>query len=153
MIRIVDAERKHMVELAKRMRENDRNEIIGMGTDVKTALDITWRESLMTRAAFVDGELAAVWGVGGSALSGCGQPWMLTTPAFETVKFFAVRSAMREIGRWLTVFPRLENHVDATYRGACRFLEVLGFRLEEPRRLPSGMMVRMFWMERGPWVQ
>jgi hypothetical protein len=74
---------------------------------------------------------------------------LLTTPAFERLKFKAVRTAYTEVSKWLAIFPRLENHVDAAYRGACRFLEVLGFRLGEPTRLPSGMMVRMFWMERG----
>lgn len=149
MLKIVDATPRHMRELQRHMREADRAEVIGMSGDLDQAMRVTWNESMMTKAAILDGKVAAVWGVGGTALGGVGRPWMLTTPAFERLKFKAVRTAYSEVSKWLAIFPRLENHVDAAYRGACRFLEVLGFRLGEPTRLPSGMMVRMFWMERG----
>jgi hypothetical protein len=148
MIRIVPAKPKHFVELARTMRAKDRAEILGMGVSVPEALRLTFAESLMTRAVLVDGELAAVWGVGGAALGGVGRPWLLTGPAFARIRFFAVRKALQQVRQWLQVFHRLENHVDASYGEACRFLEVLGFRLDEPVKLPSGMMARQFWMER-----
>lgn len=149
MISIRTATKKHMKELQQNLRPADRMEVIGMGGDLDEVMRVTWADSLMTKVAIVDGKVAAVWGVGGTALGGVGRPWMLTTPVFETVKFTAVRKASRELGKWLMIFHRLENYVDATYRGACRFLEVLGFRLEEPTRISSGMMVRRFWMERS----
>lgn len=149
MLEIVPAHPRHMAELAMRLRAGDRGEIVTMGLDVDTALSVTWRESMMTHAATVDGRLAAVWGVGGAALGGCGRPWLLTTPAFELLKFQAVRHGRMEIRRWLEVYHRLENYVLAEYRAACRLLEVLGFNLDAPVPLPTGGSVRLFWMERA----
>ena len=147
-IEIVPACPAHLKELQERLRENDRLEIERAGSTVPAALMQSWRESLMTKAALVDGAVAGVWGVGGSPLSGVGQPWLLTTPVFARAGIAMVKCGIRESRDWLRIFDRLESYVDATYGQACRYLETIGFALDAPRALPNGAKFRRFWMER-----
>ena len=139
----------HVETLHANLRKGDRLELCGLGVDPWTALTETWAESRMTKTAFVGGRLAAMWGCGGSALGGVGVPWLLTTPAVEAVPVTMVKTARAEVGRMLSVWPRLENWVDAGYAQACGFLQVVGFSLGEPRALRTGAVFRPFTMERG----
>lgn len=145
---VVPAVPAHMDELAQDLREGDRIEIIGMGSTVEHSLRLTWRRSLMTTAVLVDGRVAAVGGVGGSAVGGTGQPWMLTTTLFERIPIFMVKEGIRQTQGWLRIFERLESLVDARYGRACGYLEVLGFQLERAQMIPAGIPVRRFWIER-----
>lgn len=147
--RIVFGTQEHCNRLAPCLREADKLEILRAGVTVPEALERSWSESLMTRALIVDNEVAAVWGCAGSPLSGLGQPWLLTAPAFARVPVAMVKAGREDTLSWLRVFPRLENYVDATYREACRFLEVLGYRLDPPEPAPrTGAPFRRFWKER-----
>lgn len=145
---VVPATPAHMAELQAGLREADKVEVIGMGSTVEESFRVTWRRSLLTQTVLVDGRVAAVGGVGGSALGGVGQPWMLTTSLFERIPVFMVKEGLRQVDSWLAIFSRLESLVDARYGRACGFLEVIGFRLDGPVMIPAGIAVRRFWMER-----
>lgn len=102
----------------------------------------------MTRAALVDGEVAGVWGCAGSPMGGTGQPWLMTSAGFARVPILMVKACREDVAGWLVVFDHLENYVDATYAGACRFLEVVGFRLDPPKPIHTGHAFRRFHLER-----
>lgn len=144
---VVPATHAHMDALARGLRDRDRIEIIGMGSTVADSLRITWRRSLLTRTVLLNGAVVCVGGVGGSPLGGVGQPWMLSTTLFPKVPIFMVKEGLRQVATWLSIFPRLESYVDARYQQACGYLEVLGFQLDAPEPLDTGMMVRRYWME------
>ncbi len=134
--RIVDMKPAHLLEIRNRLRSGDAMEITCLGLGISRALWRSYRSSLISRTAYVDGEIAAVWGCGGSALGGIGEPWLLTSPAIEKIPVSFVREARQEVNAMLGIFPVLQNYVAANYRQACRFLECVGFDLGEA--FPAG---------------
>lgn len=133
--------------LAGNLRANDRLEITGLDLDPAAVIRSSFRSAILRRTAFVDGEIAAMWGLGGVMLSDEGVPWLMTTPAIERIPVSFVRLARREVAEMLELRSQLSNVVLASYRSACRFLEVLGFNLDEPVQLgPHGVPFRKFWM-------
>ncbi len=135
--------------LALNLRAGDRAEIQVMGRDPRRALRFAYRVSLMPpRVATVDGQVAAMWGLGGDLISDVGEPWLLTGHAADRVPFAFVRIAKAELAAMLAVKPRLENYVAADYAKAVRLLEGLGFHLDAPAPIgPRGALFRRFWIE------
>lgn len=134
-------------ELAANLRAQDRMEITSLGLEPRAILRASFRNSILRKAYHVDGELAAVSGLGGELMADIGAPWLMTTPVVERVPLSFVKIARREVSEMLRHRLRLENVVAASYLGACRLLEVLGFTLEPPQLLgPDGVPFRKFWM-------
>lgn len=135
-VEIVAAEIEHVYLLVDRLRQKDRIEIHRLGIKPRKALYRAFRNSLMCRTAFVDGEIAAMWGIGVafreglSPLSDLGTPWLHTADAVERVPVFFIRRARAELAVMLAVKRRLESWVDADYAQAVRFLKLLGFTVE-----------------------
>jgi hypothetical protein len=139
----------HVYTLAANMREGDRAEMEAAGLDAKVALRKSFRAALIRETIFVDGEIAAMWGMGGDALSDIGTPWLLTTPAAERVPVSFLRVAKKNVATMLRLKPILVNYVDARYARACRFVEALGFVLEPPAPFgPKGALFRRFELRR-----
>lgn len=115
------------------MREADARESRSAGFDPRWALRSAFRGSIYARTAFIGDDIAAMWGMRSEILSDLGQPWLVTAPIIETMPVAFIREAKREVAAMLAIRPRLEEHVIADYRGAVRLLEVLGFRLDEPK--------------------
>lgn len=144
---IVQTQPRHLALLAERMRAGDRLECTCMGVSPMEAIERSFAQSLWSRSVFLDDEIAASWGVGGSPLGDIGHPWLLTAPAIERIPIKFVREARNEVGMMLGMFPVLENVVLDSYRQACRFLETVGFELSDPVK-ERGEWFRLFRMER-----
>jgi hypothetical protein len=129
---IIESTRAHFRELVTRLRQGDREEIEAAGFSDRRALWLSYRTGMMRRTAFVDGEIAAMWGVSGTALSRIGHPWLLTTPACEKVPFAYVREGRKHALEMLEIHPVLTNNVLASYERAIRFLRLAGFTVGEP---------------------
>lgn len=144
MITIIPIITKHVRQLSLTMRSADRRECIAGGLDPEQALSDSWDGSVYSRTALVNGKVAACWGVTGTGSTGA--PWLLTGTACETVSPLAfARIYRREISVFLEYFPHLVNHVDASYTGAVRLLEICGFRLDDPQPWGShGALFRRF---------
>lgn len=146
---IIEATPAHVLGLRDRLRAGDVEEVTCIGSSPSRALWRSYRASVIRRTMIVDGTVAAVGGCGGSVLVGVGQPWLLTAPEVESLPVSFVREGRAEIGKFLELFPKLENIVLAKYSRACRFLQVLGFQLDEAVATgPHGALFRRFWMER-----
>jgi hypothetical protein len=132
------------------MRAGDRAEAAALGRDPRQALRLSFRASLTPpRVAEIDGEPAAMWGLGGMILSDVGAPWLVTTALVERVPVAFVKIARAELALMLALKPRLENVVMAKYTGACRLLEVLGFRLGPAEAVGRARtLFRAFTLER-----
>ncbi len=136
--------------LARTLRDDDWIEVTSMGSTPVNAVRTSYRHAIFRRTAVVNGEIAAMWGLGGSMLGAIGYPWLLTAPAIEKAPLAFVREAKREVAMMLRHKSRLENHVLAQYTRACRFLEFLGFTLSDPVPYgPNGALCRKFVMERA----
>lgn len=143
MIEIVPATKAHGRALLSTLREGDREEVMAAGLRPGRAVMISLRDSLWSNAAMVDGEVAALWGVGGTLLSGIGRPWLLTGTACNQVSPLKFARVYRsEVGRMLASFFRLENYVDSKYTGAVRMLRLAGFTINDPE--PFGQRGALF---------
>jgi hypothetical protein len=135
--------------LARTLRDGDRLEMTSLGLSPVMALRRAFRGAIIRRTAIIDGEIAAMWGMEGAMLGPVGYPWMLTAPPVERVPIAFLREARKGVCEMLRLKNRLEGHVAADYTCACRFLEVVGFRLGEPEpKGPHGIKFRSFVMER-----
>lgn len=144
-ITIVEADISHVYQLARALRAEDAGELEAAGLVPERGVRASFRSALIRRTAFVDGNLAAMFGMGGIALGDVGHPWLLTTPAIERAPVEFVREARNVVGRMLQLKPVLVNYVDARYLRACRFVALLGFVLEPPAPFgPLGAQFRRF---------
>jgi hypothetical protein len=148
-VAILATQPAHIAAMRDRLRDEDRRECESAGLRAGKALWRSYRGSALVRTAFVDGEIAAMWGVGGCPLGGTGQPWLLTTPVVERAPVAFIREGRQEVAEMLTVFPILVGFVDASYHRAVRLLGVLGFEVDNP--LPfgaNGALFRRYHIER-----
>ncbi len=146
---IIETTPEHIRLLGASLRAGDRHEITCMGLSPTKALWRSYRHSIMRRTAFVDGEIAACWGLGGGLLDEIGQPWLMTAPPIERVKMSFAREARHELHGMLDLFPRLEGYVQASYGQACGFLRFLGFTLSDPVEIgPDKSLFHPYRMER-----
>lgn len=144
---IVPSNISHVHRLAAILRSDDRHEIEAAGVDPRRAIRDSYRNAMMRHTAIVDDEVAAMWGLGGAFISDVGQPWLLTSAAIERVPVAMVRVGREQVAAMLTLRPRLENHVAASYARACRFLVALGFTLDKPEPFgPRGELFHRFWI-------
>jgi hypothetical protein len=151
---IMEAEATHVYQLANNLRIRDAAELTSLGHSPKKSLWRGYRNSVMCRTAFIEGEIAAMWGLaismrgGVSLLSDLGVPWLLTSPQIEKMPVAFIREAKKEVERMLKIKRRLENFVAADYAQAIRLLEVLGFTIDEPHANGiDGRPFRRFWKE------
>jgi hypothetical protein len=146
---IVPSKIEDVYRVAANLRSEDLAEITGFGLDPKAALRTSYRHAILRKTAFVDGEIAAMWGLGGAMLSDAGTPWLMTTPVVERVPVTFLKVGKEQLGEMLQQRPFLFNFVQASYFRACRFLEVLGFILDPAQPMgPNGVPFRRFWIER-----
>lgn len=129
---ILLTEPSHVRELGNNLRAADRSEIQAAGMTGQRALWRSYRAAYYSATAVVDGEVAAIWGVGGSPLGRIGRPWLLTAPVIERVRLAFIREARVETGKMLAIYPEMRGFVDSRYKGALRLLRTLGFDLSEP---------------------
>jgi hypothetical protein len=146
---IVPSKIEDVYRVAANLRHEDMAEITGFGLDPKLALRTSYRHAILRKTAFVDGEIAAMWGLGGAMLSDAGNPWLMTTPIVERVPVTFLKVGREQLGEMLLQRPFLFNFVQASYARACRFLEVLGFILDPAQPMgPNNIAFRRFWIAR-----
>ncbi len=135
--RIVPAKPIHAGMMSLRMRAEDRAEIEGLGyRDVRRTLRLLVRSSSLSRAAFVGDEIAALWGISNTLLSGTARGWLVTTATIERIPLAFFRECRRGIDEILARTPLLVSQVAFSYDRAIRFYKLLGFDIGEP--LPIG---------------
>lgn len=146
VIKIVDTTPAHVRTLAQTLRPQDRHEIEVYGFPTNKALWRSFKGSILRRTALIDGEVAAIWGVGGVPLSNEGQPFLMTSDAVDRISPLRfVRIYQNEVLKMLQLFPRLVNYVDAAYDKAVRLLDIVGFRIGDPEPIgPNGALFRKF---------
>lgn len=136
-ITVVPSEVSHVREMKNNIREKDRLEAERMGLDPRKGLFRAYRNSVWRRTILVEDKVAAMCGVYGMALSGVGQPYLITSPIVESVSPIRFARVYRnELNLMKQLFPVLENYVDANYLEAVRMLRLTGFEIsKEPVKL------------------
>lgn len=144
VVEIIPSVVDHVRELAVDMRALDILESERMGLDAGKALFYSYRNSTYRRTALIDGKVAAMWGLYGTLFGNYGVPYLLTgnlVDQISPIKFAKIYK--RETDIMKTMFPKLENHVDASYEGAVRMLKLAGYELTGP--FPWGKNGELFY--------
>jgi hypothetical protein len=145
MIEIVPATMDHAARLV--LRAGDAAEVAALGVTQEQALHASLARAVWAETYLVDGEVAAMVGLGVSSLvGGHGVPWLLTAPACERHKKRFLIESHRQVRRMLGQVSPLINYVHADYARAVRWLGWLGFTLEAPRPI-NGAPFRRFFLE------
>lgn len=132
-IQIIEATLEHVQELGRSMNSEDREEAEAMGLKAHRALWRSWKDSSFRKAALVDGQVVAIWGVVGSFMGLRGRLWMVTgKKAREVSPIYSALLYRAEVRKMLEIFPLLENYVDNDYERAVKMLEFGGFKFDDP---------------------
>ncbi len=146
-VSIVPATSSHISALKLNLRPEDAEEIVRFGVTIQKAVWYSYKHSLIRKTALINGIVAACWGCSGVFMGQVGIPWLMTTPEVKKVSPLRfARIYQQEVMEMLKIFPRLENSVDSEYDSAIRLLEIIGFTIENPQKIPNGMC-RKFWIE------
>lgn len=138
------------LRLARVLRDEDRQEIVGHGREPRELLRWLCQDSVYARSGFVDGQIAAMWGMQGTMIGSIGVPWLFTSPAVENVPLAFYRESRREIGEMMTTRTRLETTVLSGYTRSIRLFTLLGFHVGERETVGlGGSRYRAMTMERG----
>lgn len=117
-------------KLSNSMRVKDRKEAEALGMDAEKALYLTFKCGLLRRTGYLDDEVVAMWGVTGTPLSIVGRPYLVTSTFCEKLSPIEFcRLYKKEVIVMNSLFPILENYVDANYVEAVRLLKMTGFEL------------------------
>lgn len=117
-------------KLSKTMREKDRKEAEALGMSAEKALYLTFKQALLRRTIYLNDEIVAMSGVTGTPLSIIGRPYLVTSTACDTISPLKLcRLYKKEVAEMNSIFPVLENYVDANYAEAVRLLRMTGFEL------------------------
>lgn len=131
MVEIVATTPAHIIELAEKLRDADRAELMASGhPDPRHAIELSVSLSTHRATATVDGRVGAIFGVSPiSMASGVGCPWMLGTDLVLTNRRALMRDSPAYIRAMLRVYPHLVNLVHAENAFAVRWLRHSGFNL------------------------
>ena len=124
---LVDATREHLRLIAPVLRAPDRAEVEQQGLVVRHALNEAYANSIICRAAFVDGDIAALWGLRGEMLSDHGFAWLLTAPPVERVPLSFFRVVRDELADMMATRRSISTWVLGSYEKSIRFFAMQGF--------------------------
>ena len=139
---IIESLPEHVALLASDLRANDLAEITAGGMTGHQAVDRCFRMSIMCRSAFVENDIAAMFGLHVVFLSDVGMPWLLTTPAVERRPLAFVRETKKIVAEMLEYKPQLVGYCDARYQQAHGLLRAVGFNIDDPE--PFGLLQKPF---------
>lgn len=139
----------HLRMIAPRLRAGDLAEIEASGMKPRHLLNYLYRHSTERHAAFVDGEIAAVWGCAGSLVQVTGEAWLFTTPAIERAPMAFIKEARKVLRGWLATRRQVMSSCLASYEQSVRFFALLGFEIGEPYEYgPKRAIFRHLKLER-----
>lgn len=146
-IQIVPARAGHILSIARRMRQADRDEVwAAAGKSPAEALIYSFRKSSFAWTALVDGRPEVMFGVGDvNILTGVGAPWLLGTEAVEKHTVAFLRRSVEFRTQLMARYSVLRNFVDDRNKVSIRWLKWLGFKLLDPVEM-NGHSFRLFEM-------
>lgn len=146
LITILPTVPPHLRELAAVLRPEDEREILAFGITPEKALWRSYKASLWAKTVYIDGQIAAIYGIGGTLLGDPARPWLLTSEQVKKIsplKF--ARHYQAEVKEMLKIYSKLSSIVDADYSAAIRLLEIIGFEVSAPEKMGNqGRMFRRF---------
>ena len=124
---IIDGRLHHCGKIARRLRAEHKNAVIGLGADVHIGLVSAFHDSCWCRTWLVNGQIAAVAGIAATMLSDHGRIWLAASELATKYPIAFVKSCRAE----LTTMAMLKRQLFTTLLPddvkAERFALFLGF--------------------------
>lgn len=127
----------HLRMMADAMTPDCREVAKCMGLTPLKALWGSYRNSIICKTAFIDGNIAAIWGLSGIILSEAGKPWLILSSEAQEYPFRVAFRYRKELKDMLKLFPVLEDYVPEDNEKSIRLLELMGFKISK-NRIPFG---------------
>lgn len=139
----------HALDLGPRLRKADQDEVIAAcGLAAKDALLLAVAHAKQADAWLIGGHLIAISGITGSvATPNAGVIWMLASDEIDQFPKQLMKGRRQYVRDLLKGHDMLFNFVDNRNTKAQKWLQWLGFQLEEPRPFgTAGLLFRPFTM-------
>lgn len=132
-VSIIPSTHDHIVELAKMVRPEDRDELMAASNhSPEQAMEAGLLYSDQAMTGFIDGVPVCMWGVvRESLIMNMGVPWMVATSLLDKRAATFLRHCRGPVMAMLGDYDTLINHVDARNTKAIKWLKWLGFKVEE----------------------
>lgn len=96
-LQIVDGKRRFCGQIARTMRVEHHAALLKRGVSIHRELRRVFDLSYYSRAAFVDGHLAALWGMEGSIMSSSARVWLILSQYAVRFPIAIMRQARAEL--------------------------------------------------------
>lgn len=134
---IVETTPIHIALMAESMDAKLATTALKLGMSPKKALWVSYRQSIISMTALIDGRVAAMWGIAGTIFSDVGRPWLILSPEVEDHPFRVCFRYRKELNKFQNMFPCLEEYVESSNKKAIRLLELMGFKVSK-NEIPLG---------------
>jgi hypothetical protein len=122
---------QHIGEMALVMQEQSAEIARKMGCDPKKLLWQSYRRSFMCKSVFINGKIAAIFGISGVLYGETGQPWLIMSDEVNNYPFKVAFIYRKELEKFQNMFPVLEDYVDESNEKAIRMLELMKFNVSK----------------------
>lgn len=131
---IIDAKIFHCGAIIRAMRVDHQRALMAMGVPIHRELRRMFDGSYYRRAAFIDGALAAVWGVESTPICSDGLVWLVLAQHAMKHPFTIMRQARKELAALAGSKVQLSTTVIADDEAAIRLAVALGFEVANDMR-------------------
>lgn len=148
-VEIVEASLAHMRAVAGRLRVEERLETVAAREVPRHLMLRLWGDATYRRAGLVEGEVAAVWGCGGTLGSSAADVWLFTTPVIDKIPLRFVREARGQIAEMLKTRHTIYSACLETCERSLRLWQMLGFEAQDAVDVGGGQRFRALVLNRG----
>ncbi len=127
---IITGRLHHCGKIARRLRAEHKNAVIGLGADVHVGLVSAFHDSCWCRTWLVDGQVAAVAGIGATFLNSYGRIWLAASELATKYPIAFVKSCQKELATMATMKSQLFATILPDDKTAERFASFLGFEVD-----------------------
>ncbi len=132
MIRIVEAESRHLGMIVMRMSRADSLRIATLGLDARRVMRSFFRNSSYRRTLLCEDEPVAIWGVTGQLADSNGTLWLYLSDRAKHKPLAIIREARRELTHIMATRRELVCYLHDDDPTAKRFAEFFGFQIGAP---------------------
>lgn len=141
-ITITDTAPFHLRIMSDAIQQKSAEIAQRVGYSPLKALWANYRQSLICKSVFINGNLCAIFGAIGVVMGESAAPWIALTPEVEQYPMRVAFRFRRELEEMLKLFPVLEDYIEEENESAIRFMELMGFKVSKNITTMAGINFR-----------
>lgn len=126
----IDTIPAHLQQLFDNMQPELGETMYVSGVSSKKALWSAYRQSFICKSVFINGEIAAIFGISGVMFGQTARPWIAMASEADDYPMRVAFAYRRELKAMSGMFPILEDFVEENNEKAIRMLQLMGFQVE-----------------------